>query len=257
MNVGSLNRHSFHFRQNIDGGYRYLDKCGEFLAVAEKEFDLIPDEANPQGGVMSHPELGIKVHISATEIQVIQEYPPNDAKDLNDGKDFLDICLQVSSLFFELFKPRSVHRNGFDAHLFYPFVSIKDSFKKSLTYCGEYEKMLAKMFDMVPNYKNLEYSLTSGSRELVFKIKNISLENISSSILPVPARASKKQIQKFSRREKEIEKFAKIDKPYGLLFVLDLMEVDPPIQDQTENLKDHFTELMEKEKIMKKEIIKK
>ena len=251
MEVGSLNRHSFHFRQSIDGGYRYLDKCGEFLSLAENELDLIPDEPTPQGGVMSHPELGIKVQISASEIQVTQEFPPND------GKEFLKICLHISRLYFELFKPRSIDRNGFDTQLYYPYNSSKDTYKKSLSYGGEFEKEFGRMFDMVPNYKNLEYSFTSGSKELIFKINNVSFGQISSTLMSAPPRASKKQRHVVSRRKEEIEKYAKIDKPFILIFVLDLMEVDPPIENQTEYLNEHFTELMGIEKIFKKEILKK
>ena len=251
MQAGSLNRHSFHFRQILDGGYRYLDKCGEFLDLAENELDLIPDEPTPQGGVMSHPELGIKVQINTSEIQVTQAFPPND------GKEFLNICLNVLRFYFDLFKPRSIGRNGFDTQLYYSHKSAKDTYKKSLSYGGEFEKEFAKIFDMVPNYKNLEYSFTSGSKELSFKINNVSFGQISSTLLSEPPRASKKQRQVISRRKEEIVKYAKIDKPFMLIFVLDLMEVDPPLENQAEYLNEHFTELMGIEKIFKKEILKK
>ncbi len=42
---------SLHFRQILDGAYRYLDKTGEFMVVAENEFNLIPGEPKAQDRV--------------------------------------------------------------------------------------------------------------------------------------------------------------------------------------------------------------
>jgi hypothetical protein len=47
---------SLHFKQTYDGGYRYLDKCGEFMLAAAEALNVIPGDIKPSGAKMEIPE---------------------------------------------------------------------------------------------------------------------------------------------------------------------------------------------------------
>lgn len=98
---------SLHFKQVYDGGYRYLDRCGELMLAAEDQLLLMPEDVSPSGCKMTLPETGISVTVGTSELAVAQEF----AKD--DGGEFLDLCEALERLVLEMFTPRHVESNGF------------------------------------------------------------------------------------------------------------------------------------------------
>src|SRR5437667_9151655 len=96
---------SFHFKQIYDEGYRYLDKCGEFMIEAINKLDFIPGEVQVIGAKLEKPELGIKASVDSNELTLVQEQP-------TDGKEFFVACEDLSRLANELFQPKRVWSNG-------------------------------------------------------------------------------------------------------------------------------------------------
>ena len=46
---------SLHFKQTYEGGYRYLDRCGEFISEAVERLDFIPEDAKPTAAKLRTP----------------------------------------------------------------------------------------------------------------------------------------------------------------------------------------------------------
>jgi len=69
---------SLHFKQTYEGGYRYLDKCGEFMIAASDKLKFIPGDAKPTGAKMEIPEYGVNMACDANSLAVSQELPPED-----------------------------------------------------------------------------------------------------------------------------------------------------------------------------------
>ena len=47
---------SFHFKQVYEEGYRYLDKCGEFMVRAVDQMDFVPGEIQITSAQLQKPE---------------------------------------------------------------------------------------------------------------------------------------------------------------------------------------------------------
>ena len=54
---------SLHFKQTYEGGYRYLDRCGEFMIEAVERLDFIPGDIKPTGAKLEIPEKGIVANV--------------------------------------------------------------------------------------------------------------------------------------------------------------------------------------------------
>ena len=117
---------SFHFKQVYNEGYRYLDRCGEFMIRAMNTLDLIPGEIQVVGAKLGKPEIGIKAAIDSNELSILQESP-------GDGKEFFGVCEGLSALAIELFEPHGVWSNGFAYKAYWPFTSPEAALKGSLS----------------------------------------------------------------------------------------------------------------------------
>ena len=50
---------SFHFKQQYDGAFRYLDRCGEFMLAAVEQMNFLPGDPKPIGAKLEIPERGL------------------------------------------------------------------------------------------------------------------------------------------------------------------------------------------------------
>jgi hypothetical protein len=66
---------NLHFRQIFDGGYRYLDRTGDFMVAAESEHDLVPGEIQVTGAKLEKPEDSISIAVNSKEIRAQQDFP--------------------------------------------------------------------------------------------------------------------------------------------------------------------------------------
>src|SRR2546426_11487522 len=97
---------SRHFKQQYDGAFRYLDRCGEFMLAAVEKLNFQPGDAKPIGAKLEIPEHGLVATVDTLELVVVQELP-------EDEEFFLKTCLGLSELVNEHFKPNRITRNGF------------------------------------------------------------------------------------------------------------------------------------------------
>jgi hypothetical protein len=233
---------SFHFRQLYEGGYRYFDKCGEYMVTATSKFNVIPGEIKPTGAKMEIPEMGVHANCDSTALEVSQELATENID------YFTDICSGLSALAVECFEPKSIIKNGFASKSYWPFAELPDLFAATLKFTKGFDKDLAKVVDYVPEHQQLDYMFVSGNRDFHIVLHAVTFERNRMSKRNVAIRSNKIEKDRIDRRNKLADRFGETP-PYALVLELDLMENDPP---QAGSLKDHFNELYAKTEELRK-----
>src|SRR6266699_6393123 len=98
---------SLHFKQTYEGGYRYLDKCGEFMLAATDKMNVIPGEPKPTGAKLEIPEEGVNITCDSSNLAIAQELP------IGDQSYFINLCVDFAELVATHFQPREIISNGF------------------------------------------------------------------------------------------------------------------------------------------------
>lgn len=223
---------SLAFRQKYEGGYRYLDRCGEFMLEAERELNFMPGEIKPAGAKMEMPERGIKSSVDAAEIFVLQELPgEGDA-------DFLSICMNLCELANKHFQPSRIASNGFALRTFWPLQTADAALAASLHPADEAQLQLGKLLGMVPRDKRLDLNFTSGSMLFHVILEAITFEKIAVSRHNPSFSASTAQKERIAKLNKLAERFS-VHLSHALMLDIDLIEADPP----QDSLKPHFEQL--------------
>jgi len=223
---------SFHFKQVYEGGYRYLDKCGEFMVQAINKLDFVPGDAQVIGAKLEKPEVGIKAAIDSNELTVTQEQP-------TDGKEFFQACEALANLAIELFQPGRVWANGFAYRTYWPFASPEAALKGSLSLGDAYQTELGKAFGMVASHKQLDYHFAAGSYELTVNIQPVTFERVAVAHYNPDFRASPQRRKWIDRQNKRADR-VKTGVAHALMLLLDLVEHEPPAA----SLPKHFEQLL-------------
>jgi hypothetical protein len=233
---------SLHFQQTYEGGYRYLDKCGEFMLAATERMNFIMSDATPAGAKMEIPEQGVHATCDARSLAVAQELP------VDDGKYFLDLCKGLAELVMSHFGPKSIFKNGLLWKSYTPYPNTSDMLAASLKYGGTFHEELAKAVGMVPGNKNLDYSFVSGSKDLHVVLQPVTFERLNLPRRNVDARATRDQKSRVDRLNQFAERIGDA-LSYALVLDVDLMENDPP---KASSLAKHFEELRQKSDSIRK-----
>ncbi len=176
---------SLHFQQTYEGGFRYLDKCGEFMLAATERMNFIMSEAKPTGAKMEIPEMGVHAACDTLSLAVAQELP------VDDGAYFLGLCKGLAELVMSCFGPKSVFKNGLLWKSYTPSPNISDMLGASLKYGGAFHEDLARAVGMVPENKNLDYFFVSGSKDLHVVLQPVTFERLNLPRRNVGARATR------------------------------------------------------------------
>ena len=233
---------SVHFKQTYEGGYRYLDRCGEFMIAAEERMQFIPGDIKPTGAKLEIPEHGVNATCDANIMAASQELS------VGDGSYFLGICKGLTQLSAELFQPKSIVKNGFAWKSYWPFSNVRDMLANSLKFGGEFEMILGKMIGMIPDHKKLDYMFNSGSKELHLMVQPVTFEKVNVTKQTPGFRANRTEKGRIDR----LNRFAQNvtgGLSHALLLEVDLMENDPPV---AASLDGHFSELKQKNEILRK-----
>lgn len=224
---------SFHFKQVYEGGFRYLDKCGEFMVHAVEKMGFLPGDTLVTGAKLEKPEAGIKAEVDTASLVLSQEQPEG-------GEEFFVACQMLSDLATGLFKPKAVWSNGFAYKTYWAFSSPEAALKASLTLGEKYQDELAKSFGMVPSHKHLDYSFAAGSSELQVSIQPVTFERVAVSHYNPDFRSSpgrKEQIKRLNQRADRI----KGGVAHALMLHLDMVEHEPP---PPPGMRRHFDQLV-------------
>ncbi|HEX7860953.1 MAG TPA: hypothetical protein VF773_11535 [Verrucomicrobiae bacterium] len=235
---------SFHFKQSFDGGYRYLDQCGEFMVRAQQEYNFIPSEAKPSGAKLELPEQGVLLFADTVAIGLTQELNP-------DSDSFGEICVASSTLAREIFQPISVTRNGFAVKLRRDF-STEAALESALQQMvNEPHRKLAKIVGMAPNHRNLDYWFSAGSRQLHLTLNVSSLKRSGPPQMRPSPIAPRLEKDRFARKERYYETYRE-ELYYALVVEADLLEDNPAID---ANLLEHFAEARRIAEIAKEQLM--
>ena len=224
---------SVHFKQSYDGGYRYLDRCGEFMLAATEKLDLIPGQISPNGAQMELPEQGIQVNCDSVNLAVMQELPTEDTA------LFLNLCKGLSNLVAEHFQPKGIVKNGFAWKSFWAFQQPEEMFAATLKLGGGYHSELGKLLGIVPEYKNLDCMFASGSKGYHVVLQPTTFEKVSVTKQSATFQATKSEKNRIDRRNKFADRVRNI-MSHALILEVDVVEEDPP---QSLSLEKHFAEL--------------
>ncbi len=224
---------SLHFKQEYDGAFRYLDRCGEFMLAAVDKLDFLPGEIKPSGAKLEIPERGLTATVDTLELVIAQEMPGAD------HESFLKSCEDLSELVNEHFQPKRRIRNGFACKSYWPIPNANTLLAVSLRFGGEVHNELGKQLGMVPEHKRLDFNFTSGSMDLHVLLQPVTFDKVSVSRQNPNLKATSVQKERIERRNKFAEKLD-VHLSHALMLEVDLMEIDPP----EHSLRRHFTELM-------------
>src|SRR5260370_35322901 len=92
------------FDQDYDGAYRYLDRCGQYIALIRQRLEFMPASVNPMICDMEQPDLGLKLQESS-EVFSLTCWQPSNA-DM-----FILVGEHASSIAMLIFRPFSVNLN--------------------------------------------------------------------------------------------------------------------------------------------------
>ncbi|HEX4086988.1 MAG TPA: hypothetical protein VHY22_18880 [Chthoniobacteraceae bacterium] len=228
---------SLHFRQDFDGGYRYLDRFGEFLLAAESSLDFIPTDAKPTGGKLEIPESGISVEIDAMELKMTQDRPDDR------GTRFAYLCGAVSELARQYFEPQRITRNGAMSKWIESYPSEEAALDASLALTQALRPDLDKAINMTPLFSVWHRSFESGSWELRIQTQLGSFEFTNQRrIAGIHDSASqKKKVERFNKKASRVPNEFR----HCLILDIDLMEFDPA---EESSVQGHFGELEKYEK---------
>lgn len=232
---------SLHFKQVFEGGYRYLDRCGDFMLAAEQNLGFLPDDTKPIGAKMSIPEEGISASLDTRELAVSQEFCADD------GETFFPICQQLAKLFQDSFTPKTVESNGFASKSMWQLGSAAEALKTSLRMGDALHDELAKLIEMPALQKRLDLHFTAGSYDLHVLLQPVTFQNITlqkHNIGPRLTESQKRRIERLNKRSGKV----KFDLSHALMLELDLIEFTPP----QGSLQRHFEELRKKEQVLRK-----
>ena len=212
---------SLHFKQAYDGGYRYLDRCGQLMLRAEEVLHLMPEDANPNGCKMALPESGITVGLGPSELAVTQEF----ASDC--GAKFIDVCEVMSKLALELFEPRSVESNGLASKTYWGTGSSDAALAASLQMVGVGPAELAGVVDMPARQGRVDCHFAAGSMDLHFQVYPVTFQSLTVQRFtapPLATAAHRRRVERLNQRADRIDPSLR----QGIMMELDLIEFEPP-----------------------------
>jgi len=234
---------SLHFKQTYEGGYRYLDRCGEFMIAAHERLNCVPGEAKPSGGKMEIPERGVNITFGVADLGVSQELLTEDAS------YFVNLCRDLAALGNEIFQPKSILRNGFAWKSYWPFPNANDLLSASLKAGQDSQNELAKSVGMVSNHKKLDYFFSSGSKELHVVVQPVTFERVTIPKQNANYRANRVEKSRVDRFNQFAGKVS-ASLSHALALEVDLMENDPPAKASFEA---QFDELRKHNEVLRKQ----
>ena len=232
---------NLYFRQTYDGGYRYLDRCGEFMLSANEQLDCVPEETKPTGAQMQIPEKATKINVDAVDLWVAQELP-NMA-----GTFFADTVKTLSDLYHKHFNPSAVIRDGFAIRFYCPFQSEDSMLQVGRALGDSFNNSLARHIGMKSDYKKLDYYFVSGMKEFRVYIEPATFEKQNFPVQNPGFRALRKQ-KEYIERQNQLASKVDMKAPHAMTMLLDLKEHEPPA---VKTLRNHYEDLLTKAEALK------
>ncbi len=227
---------SLHFKQVYDGGYRYLDRCGQLMLLAEQRLRLMPEDAKPSGMKMSIPESGIVVAMNPTELIVTQEFYTDS------GEEFIELCQKLVEMVQDVFAPNGVASNGILSKTCFATTSNESAQKASLRLEKGLAVELAKDVEMPARQESIDCHFGAGSMDLHVQINPVTFSRLTMQRFNPPPLATSTQTERLKRLNQRADRM-NTSLSHGMMMELDLIEFDPP----PDSLRKHFDLLLKKQ----------
>jgi hypothetical protein len=207
------------FDKVLDGGYRYLDQCGLFMAALREQFGFMPTNVNPSGCAMEAPDYAFVVQASVGHVSLI-------CSNMAYKAEFLEASKFCSEQAIKLFEPFSVYQDRFLSRNRLLTESLESSFKLSLANASRDIGELGKLISMTPYNQDRTFNFKSGSQDVFIKINPMAL-GITQGERKLPVQGTPRELSKFFiKREQNIEKTVR-PPGYALNLELILTETEP------------------------------
>jgi hypothetical protein len=230
---------SLHFREIYELGFRYLDRCGEFMVRASEDLDLISAEIKVTGAKLELPEHGIKIAVDSEELVATQEDPTSDEE------IFITTCEKMTELVNQYFAPKRITSMSWASKSFWAFSSPEAALNATLRLGGTFQSELEKIFNMPASHKRLDYSFASGSYELHLVLEPVTFERVALAHFNPSFKATPEQKRRIERFNRKADRM-KPAPGHAVMMELNLVENNPP---ETTSVRKHFDELRKKEHI--------
>jgi hypothetical protein len=206
------------FEQIYDGAYRYIDRCGEFIASVRQELGFMPSGVNPMVCDMDHPDLGLKLQASSENLTLTSWKP-------SDSEDFILAGEAACRKAVELFQPFSVHQNRLTSRSCWFTRTLAESHELSIGFLNRDGAEVAEMIGMTPANHETAWTFQSGTRQVALKMTPIAL-NVTVGERRLPAPVTPKSVATFlEKKERQLQTMR--PPSYGLSLEISLIELQP------------------------------
>jgi len=213
---------SLHFRHQYERGYRYLDRCGEFMVAMEEQFDFICQEALPTGAILSQPDLGLTLALDTNGLAMSQELPSDE------GEQFLRNVVDATRLACKFVQPGAIFYSGFAAKHCHVCGTEDQALAASLEFHPAGAEALADKLGMTPKNQTVSCLLESGSYDLQVEFMPISFNSVIRETARNPGFHSTDSQRRRANRLNSLDESRNPPGGFAIGLNIDLREWNPP-----------------------------
>jgi hypothetical protein len=228
------------FEQRFDGGYRFFDKCGEFVSALREELGFMLLNVNLTGCDLESPDTSLRLRASADQLFVVSTEPEKQ-------NEFVRVADFASKTAIELFSPFVVEYNQLSLSSLQQAPSLQASFSRSINLLPTPIQDLSRELNLPALNQDFTLSFESGTLRVHVRMQP-AVRNVSVSERRLPVLGlTKAQSAHLLRREKKLS--GKVETPsYGVSLDISVVESKPvtevSIHDLCETLIQHKRKIL-------------
>ena len=222
----------------FDGAYRYLDRCGEFMAAARQKFGFVPISVNPMGCNMEAPDMALQLQASGDALLLIC----TNLKFSSDLFRAADFCLRVSA---DLFDPFSIEHCRLVSRSIWRTATMEQSFVDSLKIFPAAVEDVGDLLQLPPLNQDLSFAYESGSRRLHLRLYPIAF-NVTPIERKLPILGTPKGLREYLLKKEVSIRQNPAQPAYGFGLELTLVEIDPVLEEVVESLRSGLVDYRKK-----------
>jgi hypothetical protein len=217
--VNDPEEYQIQFDVALDGAYLYIDRCGEFIRMARREFGFVPLSINPTGCNMESPDTALQLQASGDAVILTCTNP----KFANALFKAAEVCAQAA---IDMFDPFAVEHFRITSRSIWRTATMEESFKQSLRFFPDQIDALGRVLDFPALHRDMAFAYESGSRRVYFKINPIAF-NVTPIERKLPVLGTPKGYSEYLLKKDRNVRTNPAQPGYGLGFEISVFEIDP------------------------------
>lgn len=217
--MNDLEEYQIQFDVSLDGAYLYIDRCGEFMSIARKEFGFVPLAVNPTGCNMESPDIALQLQASGDVLILTCTNPK-----------FVDKLFEAADVFapaaIRLFDPFSVEHFRLTSRSMRRTATMEESFKQSLRFFPSAIQAFGEEFNLPALNQDIAFAYESGTRRFHFKISPVAF-NVTAIERKLPILGTPKGYSDFLLKKERSVRSNAAQPGYGLGLELSVVELNP------------------------------